>query len=526
MKPSASSRRSPKRTIIWASSSLKRATTTRRWPAISALAIKPDLEAAIYASGHIIARWGDLDEAESVFRRGVHTHPTSPDLWNGLAFTLAEEGNLGESLTGYQRAIELSPGSPMIWSNYLYHLNYDPGTDSATLLEAHRRGGFVYTNKPVAPMSVKTRERAETGAIRVGYVSPDFRRHAVATFVEPILTNHDPQRVIAFCYSDVRTGDDTTARLRALAHSWRDVHELDDSELANQIVRDEIDILVDLAGHTARNRLGVFARKPAPLQVTYLGYPGTTGIAAIEFMLTDAFIDPADHAPSSTETPIRLPGPFCCVAPPADAAAVAPPPVLTAGFPTFGSLHKLPKLNHDVIKLWSDLLSAVPNARLLLVRDRLKGKRGGDILAEFETHGIGRDRVEIVHDWNARNHWQHYASIDVMLDVFPWCGHTTACEALWMGVPIVTLAGERRSSRMTGSVLGSTGLSEWIATTPEQYIKIAARWAGDPRELARLRAGLRDRLRQSEICNGPSFTRDLESAYETIWAARSPAPIR
>ena len=198
---------------------------------------------------------------------------------------------------------------------------------------------------------------------------------------------------------------------------------------------------------------------------------------------------------------------------------------MAVGFLTFGSLHKLPKLNHDVIKLWSDLLIAVPNARLLLVRDRLKGKRGSDILAEFEMHGVGRDRVEIVHDWNARNHWQHYASIDLMLDVFPWCGHTTACESLWMGVPIVTLAGERRSSRMTGSVLASTGLSDWIATTPEQYVQIAARWAGDPRELAKLRLELRERVRQSATCNGPSFTRDLESAYEAIWAARSPSSI-
>ena len=281
-----------------------------------ALAIKPDLEAAIYASGHIIARRGDLDDAEAVFQRGVLTHPTSPELWNGLAFTLAEEGRLRESLTGYQRAIELSPGSPTIWSNFLYHLNYDPNTDSAALLEAHRRGGLVYTEKSASSTRLENREHQLGRALRVGYVSPDFRRHAVASFIEPILANHDPHRVVAFCYSDVRSGDDTTARLRPLAHSWRDVHPLDDSQLEDRIRSDEIDILVDLAGHTARNRLGVFARKPAPVQMTYLGYPGTTGISTIDFMLTDTFIDPIDRPPSSIETPIRLPGPFCCFAPP------------------------------------------------------------------------------------------------------------------------------------------------------------------------------------------------------------------
>ncbi len=275
-------------------------------------------------------------------------------------------------------------------------------------------------------------------------------------------------------------------------------------------------MLVDLAGHTARNRLGVFARKPAPVQVTYLGYPGTTGLPAIDAILTDAVIDPTDRPTWSVEKPVRLPGTFCCFAPPAGAGEVSALRALTVGFPTFGSLHKLPKLNGAVIQLWSTLLRAVPDARLLLVRESLKGRRGQEIVNEFAARGVDPRRVKIIHDWNVNNHWQTYSLIDMSLDVFPWCGHTTACESLWMGVPIVTLVGDRRSSRFTASVLTSLGLTDLIAETSEQYVETAVRWVGDLGRLARWRGEARELIRRSRLCDGRSFTRDIELKYQEI----------
>ncbi len=357
-------------------------------------------------------------------------------------------------------------------------------------------------------------DRSAGRPLRVGYVSPDLRRHAVAYFLEPILANHDRRRVLPICYADVGSPDAVTARLRSLSHEWREIRHLADDRVEELIRRDRVDILVDLAGHTAHNRVRIFARKPAPAQVTYLGYPSTTGLETFDAILTDATMDPPGEPAQSSEEAVRLPGGSCCYAPPSDAPEVAPLPMLHADGPTFGSLHKLPKLNPAVLDLWAALLRAIPSARLLLFRDSLRGRRRDEILEYFEARGACAERVEIRHDWKPEEHWVIFASIDVMLDVFPWCGHTTACESLWMGVPVVTLTGLRRSSRMTASVLAMMGLSELIAESPEQYIEAACRLVSDRAGLAQLRAGLRRRMRGSRLCDGRAFTRDLEAAYE------------
>ncbi len=306
-----------------------------------ALALKPDLDAALYGWGHLVASRGNHDLAEVIYRRGIKVRPASPDLWGGLGFVLAEQGLLVEGLDAYRQAIRLKPDSASPWSNYLYHLNYDPGADPSSLLDEHRRWAESLGIQP-SPPPFAGQKPVEGRPLRLGYVSPDFRHHAVASFLEPILANHDRQRFEVFCYSDVGSPDATTARVRSFADTWREIRHLSDLEVDELVRRDRIDILVDLAGHTARNRLGVFARKPAPVQITYLGYPGTTGLAAIDVLLTDTVIDPPEGPSWSTEEPVRLPGAFCCYAPPDDAGEVSPLPALKAGFPTFGSLHKLP----------------------------------------------------------------------------------------------------------------------------------------------------------------------------------------
>jgi predicted O-linked N-acetylglucosamine transferase (SPINDLY family) len=480
-----------------------------------ALTFSPGLEEALSGRASLMGRRGDFEVALALFDEAVRMNPRSAQLWGNRGYFLAEQGRIDLGLESYRQAIREGPASKAMRSNYLFFLNYDPAVSAGTLLEAHRMGARVFGT--LAPPSFDGYDRSSGRPLRVGYVSPDFRRHAVAYFIEPILANHDRRRVESIGYADVGSPDGVTARLRSLAHDWRETSYESDDRLYELIRRDRIDILVDLAGHTARNRLCVFARRPAPIQVTYLGYPATTGLSTIGAILTDDVVDPSGAPARCTEQPIPLPGGAYCFAPPPNAPDIAPLPMLGAGFPTFGSLHKLPKLNSHVLDLWSDLLRAIPRARLILFRDTLKGRRRQEILSHFEASGIVPERIMVRHDWRADLHWTMYSSIDVSLDVFPWCGHTTACESLWMGVPIVTLAGERRSSRMTASVLKMLDLTDLIAETPEQYIEAAARLIADPDQLARLRGDLRRRMRASRLCDGAAFTRDLETAYETLW---------
>jgi predicted O-linked N-acetylglucosamine transferase (SPINDLY family) len=481
-----------------------------------ALALRPGLEAALCGRGCVVGRRGELEEAETIFREALRLIPHSSEAWGNLGYFLGEQGKLSEALDAYRQAIRLQPHSATARSNYLYFLNYDSDIDPATLLAEHRRATAAMVAGQSTP-SFDGHDRTEGRPLRVGYVSPDFRQHAVASFLEPILANHDRRRVEVIGYADVGSPDAVTARLRSLAHQWREIRNLSDDQVEELIRRDRVDILVDLAGHTARNRLGVFARKPAPVQVTYLGYPGTTGLDTFDAILTDAVVDPPGEPVQSSEEPLRLPGGFCCFAPPLDAPEVSPAPILQNGYPTFGSIHKLPKLNRGVFELWSAVLQAIPSSRILIVRDTLKGRIRAEILAFFEAKGIAPERVEVRHDWKPETHWSIVSSFDIQLDVFPWCGHTTACESLWMGVPIVTLAGRRRASRMTASVLMMTGLTELIAERPEQYVEIASQLVADPQRLAHTRGELRDRVRASRLCDGPAFTRDLETAYEMLW---------
>jgi predicted O-linked N-acetylglucosamine transferase (SPINDLY family) len=487
-----------------------------------ALELKPNLILALCGRVNLWVHREEFDTALSALEQAIPLQPHSADLHRSLAFILCELGLISSGIEHYQTSLKLDPGSASTWSNYLYHLNYSPEVDPVTLLEEHRKGAGTLPT-PRSSNAFAALDSIHGRPIRVGYISPDFRRHAVASFLMPILANHNSKAFHAYCYSDVATPDATTALLRSHAHAWRNIRPLTDDAVEQLIRSDRIDLLVDLAGHTARNRLEVFARKPAPVQLTYLGYPATTGLATIDGIITDPFIDPPGEPSHSTEQPLRLPTIFCCFNPPENAPEVSPPPLIQNGFPTFGSLHKLPKLNNAVIDLWSKLLLAIPGARLLLVRDRLKGRRGPELLAQFEANGVPPGRVIIQHDWTMNQHWNIYASIDVSLDVFPWSGHTTACESLWMGVPIITLTGHTRPSRMTASVLSAVGLPELIADTPDHYLQIATSILQNPDRLAAQRAQCRQRIQNSPLCDARSFTRDLEQACATFVAQHWPS---
>lgn len=482
-----------------------------------ALRLAPTMFEAHANLGIVLLAQGRLTEAEAAYRQALALSPGTTEILMNLGNVLQEQGRIGEAKAYLQETLRRLPAFDPASTSWLLTLNYDPASTPELLLQEHqKRSAQLLPAEPLNP--VYDNERTPDRTLRVGYVSPDFRRHPVAAFIEPILAQHDRSRVVSYAYAEVVVGDETTQRLRGLAHHWRSTCGLGDDEVAAQVRSDRIDLLVDLAGHTSGNRLRVFARKPAPIQATYLGYVNTTGLATIDYRLTDAVADPPGEAATHTEELWRLPGCFCCYAPPASAPDIGPLPAQRAGGITFGSMHHLAKLNDQVIDVWSALLQSLPTSRLLIFRHTLQGDLPERLHQAFERRGVPRQRVELRSALPPGGHLAVYHDIDVALDVFPWCGHTTSCEALWMGVPVVTLRGNRHAGRMVASVLECLDLKDWIAGSPQEYIARAAAAALDWPGLMTLRMALRERMRTSPLCDAVGFTRKLEAAYAEMWA--------
>jgi predicted O-linked N-acetylglucosamine transferase (SPINDLY family) len=345
-------------------------------------------------------------------------------------------------------------------------------------------------------------------------VSPNFSRHSVGYFIAPVIAAHDRRQFEVFCYYTHRLSDDATARIRASADGWRDVATASDDALEALIRADGIDVLVDLAGHCKGNRLAVFARKPAALQLTWLGYPDTTGLDAIDVRITDGIADPAPGADARhTERLWRMDGTFLAYDPPRDSPGVA---ARRADAPVaFGSFNHAAKLNEPTIALWAEILARVPDARLILKSGLLDRADTRDrVLERFERNGVAVARIE-VEGWrpDRGSHLALYGEVDIALDTYPYNGTTTTCEALWMGVPVVSRAGDVHMSRVGASLLRGAGLGELVAESDAQYVELAVALAGDAARRARLRASLRERLRASPLLDHAGFTRQLEQCY-------------
>lgn len=456
-----------------------------------------------------------LDEAVAELRQATEIKPEYAPAWSNLGHTLRELGLVKEAMASYRRAIERDASSPDVPTAMLFTSNHLASEDPLLAVKEHRAWAERYAPSP--QFSNFANDRSPTRRLRIGYVSADFRRHSVAYFIGPLLQNHDPQAVEVFAYSNVKKPDTATDRIKALAQAWHDIVDLRDDEAAALIHTHAIDILVDLSGHTDGHRLGIFARKPAPIQVTYLGYPNTTGLATIDYRLTDSFADAPGLADKlCVEKLWRLPDCAWCYQPPGDAPDVQ---LSTGRKFTFGSFNALPKISSEIITVWAEVLKAVPDSHLLIksagtgaasARVRLSG--------EFEKRGVSSDRLELLgHIAEGRRHFDIYHRVDVALDSYPYHGTTTTCESMWMGLPVVTLAGQTHVSRVGVSLLSNVGLPELVAETQQDYVRIAAELAGDAVRRNELRAGMRARLLLSPLMDAPRFARNVEAAYRAMW---------
>ncbi len=483
-----------------------------------ALQYKPD-DGMIYNNlGITETSRGHFAAAERALRRAAELLPGVGTVYSSLGNLLLWSGRIDDAIAAYRRTIELMPERAAMWSNLLMTLHYHPTISPQQILREHQ----LWAEKVAAPLTAAAppfdNDRSPDRRLRIAYVSVDFREHPIAYFIEPILRHHDRRNFEVFCYADLPRPDDVTERLSRLVDHWRPfLISDDDDRVARRIREDKIDILIDLGAHTAYNRLLAFARRAAQVQITYLGYGATTGLPAIDWRITDTIIDPAGSEAHGTEKLIRLDRTFCVYQPPAQTPDVAPLPATSAGHITFGSLSTVAKITDPVIALWAKVLLAVAGSRLLMRARGIDDEMQARLRTSFARHGVAPNRLELLNHAPVPEYFQTFGQVDIELDPFPYSAHTTTCHALWMGVPVVTLTGQRSVSRVSASVLTSVGLSEFIAMSEDEYIKIAVAATTDLPRLVELRATMRDRLRASPLLDGQNIARRLETEYRKAW---------
>jgi len=484
-----------------------------------AIQIAPHRAASYNNMGAALKALGKLEEAVSSHRQALRLDPNNAEAWNNLGRVFKDQGNTREAIGCYRKALSIHPDYAEAHSNLLFAMHYDPGSANRDIFKESQ----AWWRRHGAPHGVKFVHHNDpdpSRRLRVGYVSPDFREHSVSYFFLPLLEGHHRDAVETFCYADVKQPDRMTSRIKGLSDHWYSIVGVCDADVARRIHDDRIDILVDLAGHTANNRLLVFARRPAPVQATWLGYPDTTGMPVMDYRLTDDIADPVGESDQyHTERLVRLPQGFLCYTPPDGSDDMSPLPALNQGWVTFGSFNNLSKVNEQVVKVWSRVLSLVPRSTLLLKSKPLtdEGVRRR-YLEMFSMCGISAGRILFEgYTRTTQEHLSLYNRVDIGLDPFPYNGTTTTCEALWMGVPVVTLKGDRHSARVGASILTRVGLEELISTTESDYVEAAVALAEDLERLKALRVQMRDRLKGSPLCDAPSFASSLEGAYQKMW---------
>jgi protein O-GlcNAc transferase len=475
----------------------------------AALLARPDYVLALNNLGCLLRTLGRSDEAEAMLRRGLAIDPNHAALHDNLGNVLKDAGALDEAIACFRKALELDPENAATHGNLAYALNFQ-SLDARPILDECLRWNARFA-LPLRPLDSARRPDASPRRLKIGYVSPDFRDHCQSLFTVPLLAHHDHEAFEVFCYSSVERPDEYTRRIEGFADVWRDVRALDDAALCEVIRGDRIDILVDLTMHMANGRPLAFARKPAPVQIAWLAYPGTTGIGAIDYRLSDPRLDPEDFDSHYSERTLRLADSFWCYDSLTNQPDVNPLPALERGYPTFGCLNNPCKLTQDTLQLWGGVMRGLPEAQLLLMAP--PGRHRRQLLRRLGAQEIAEERVRFVEFRPRAEYLRSYHDIDLGLDTFPYNGHTTSLDSLWMGVPVVTRVGRTCVGRGGLSQLFHVGLSELAAESDAGFVSTAVAWGSDIPRLAALRQQLRARLERSPLMDAARFAGSIEDAY-------------
>ena len=484
-----------------------------------AVDLKPDYCEASYNLGGSFQTLGEFRRAIDWYEYTLSRNPDFFMTHNNLACIYKDQGKIEQAIEAFQQVINRDPGDSIAYSNMLFCFSYLHKSDPDAVFRHHLEWAKRHSLREPVHSEKYLNLASPYRRIRVGYLSPDFRVHSVAFFIHPVIQGHDREQLEVFCYADVAKPDEVTEVMMKTADHWRNIHRMSDDQVFQCIQNDQIDILVDLAGHSGNNRMKVFTGKPAPVQVTYLGYPNTTGLSTMDYRITDGIADPPGLTdPYYTEELIRLPAGFLCYHPSMGTPDVSDLPCLENGYITFGSFNNRAKINTQTISLWSELLSRIPGSRLILkssISSDQESRR--ELLSRFVENGIDESRIEILSYLPFSEHLKQYHRVDIALDTFPYNGTTTTCEALWMGVPVITQAGNIHASRVGASILGQLGLSDWIITSADDYLTRALSLANDIETLQTLRKSLRQKLQESSLMDKDGFVATMDSVYRHIW---------
>ena len=475
-----------------------------------ALALDPMSTSAQHNLFLVLIGQSRLVEAEAFCRQALEQSPGFAQMHQNLAISLAYLSNFNEVLSQSDEALLLQANNPVIWEQRLYALSYHPDLSADAIYSEFVHWGDFF---PTPEVNFSTHDRSLDRRLRVGYVSPDFRSHSSRFYFLPLFSNHNPECVELFGYSNVNFEDEFTDQFKARFDHWRDIRGMSDEAVATWVREDGIDILVDLCNHMQDDRLGVFALKPAPIQATWLGAAWTTGLKTVDFVLFDPFLAP--EGTLARETIIRLPNSFLAFQPPERTADLVPAPCLKNGYITFGYSGRTERLNHRTFRVWGEILKQIPDARLILDYGPFADPKTQAYYRDFlHLHGVDISRVIMR---RSANIFDGLNDIDILLDSFPHSGGTMLMDAFWMGVPAVTLASRPPLGRLCVSMLMNLQLPEWIAITEDEYIEKAGLFAGQPEALNELRLDLRNRMKSSPLMDGPGFARGVEAAYRAMF---------
>ena len=481
------------------------------------LKLQPDNYIVYNEMGILSRRLGNISGAVKYFTKSKEINPDDPKIWADLGFDLVRFGQAERGIELIRRAVEEMPENNFLHSNLLFLLHYLPKLDRQEIFDEHKKWAKIH-----APSSLAKTDHSNIPdpdrKLRIGYISPDFYLHVVAAHVELLLDEHDRDAVEVYGYGSVECPDQITTNFQNKFDQYRDIWKVGDKEVAGIIEQDKIDILVELTGHCGKNRLLVLAYKPAPVQVTYFGYFDTTGMQAIDYLLTDSLLTPPQSQKFHTEQLISLPEGYYCYTPQAKAPDVTSPPVAQKGYVTFGAFTKTYRFNDRLLGVWAEILKSTPNSILLL------GFRGGDnaqlrhrFLSRLEECGLSPERVDIRGMKPYRDYIRQFNEVDIVLDTFPENGGITTCDTLWMGVPVISLAGAHQVERAGLSILSQIDMEFFVASTLDEYVSKAVALAAKPDALIKIRETMRDRMAASTLCNKSLFVKNIEQAYRNMW---------